>query len=345
MPRLRLLGGPCAALALLASTGCTAGRVTAPPPEPARTSDAPRLDEAESHYQRAFSLGGEGKAAEALPDALRATGLDAGKSRYWELLGMLYLQLEKPAEARAAIDKTLALEPDNAQALFVLGMLHLDEGRADEALAAYEKARAARPDFTLAHYNAGQLHQLRGEAAEALECFQKAAGLEPEDWKTRAKLVQMHQTLGHKAERDSERESLLLLRQAGKVDKDYFVREQFSVDGQNVMAVENFELEGDWARRYEFQVFKPGAERPSLVLSLGSYAFVNALNREDDAKEGGKKEKGPRLFHLDGYHPDNSHDTYGFFQGEPSYDETREQVLAILQGELRPMSSTKPPPP
>lgn len=339
MPRLRLLGTLCAAL--LASTGCTAGRATAPPPEPARGSDAPRLEEAESLYQRAFTLGGEGKAAEALPDALRATELDAGKSRYWELLGMLYLQLEKPAEARAAINKTLALEPDNAQALFVLGMLYMDEGRADEALAAYEKARAAKPDFTLAHYDAGQLHQLRGEDAEALDCFQKAAELEPEDWKTRAKLVQLHQALGHKAQRDSERESLLLLRQAGKVDKEYFVRDQFTVGGQNVMAVENFELEGEWARRYEFQVFKPGAERPSLVISLGSYAFVNALNRDEDGKEGARK--GPRLFHLDGYHPDNSHDTYGFFQGEPSYDETREQVLAILQGELKPMSSTKPP--
>ncbi|WP_158501712.1 tetratricopeptide repeat protein [Vitiosangium sp. GDMCC 1.1324] len=292
-------------------------------------------DQPEPHYIKAFILGGRNQAEAALAGATRATELDARQGRYWQLLGTLYLQLDRPGESRAAIDKTLALEPGNAQALFFLGLLHMDQGRPDEALAAYEKACESEPDFAMAHYNAGQLYQLRGEAAPALERFQKAAELEPQDWRTRAKLVQLHQALGHKAQRDTEREALLLLHQAGKVDKDYFVREQFNEAGRTVMAVENFELEGDWARRYEFQVYAPGQERPTLVISLGSYAFANAFAREKDPT-------GPRLFHLDGYHPDNAHDTYGFFQGEPSYDETREMVLSILRGQLKPMSSTKP---
>lgn len=292
-------------------------------------------DQAESHYIKAFLLGGQGKAEAALAHATRATELEPGQGRYWQLLGTLYLQLDKPAEARAALDKTLALEPRNAQALFVLGLLAMDQGRADEALAAYEKAREYEPEFAMAHYNAGQLLQLRGDAAAALERFQKAADLEPEDWRTRAKLVQLHQALGNKEKRDAEREALLLLRQAGKVDQAYFVREQFQEAGRTVMAVENFELEGDWAKRYEFQVYAPDQERPALVLSLGSYAYTNAFAREKDPT-------GPRLFHLDGYHPDGTHDTYEFFNGEPSYDEIRAMVVSILKGELEPMSSTKP---
>ncbi|WNG40964.1 tetratricopeptide repeat protein [Archangium violaceum] len=292
-------------------------------------------NQAEPHFIKAFILGSGDAVEAALADARRATELDARQARYWQLLGTLYLQLDKPTEAREAIDKTLALEPDNAQALFVLGLLHMEQGKPDEALAAYEQARKSEPEFAMAHYNAGQLHQLRGDAAAALERFQKAAELEPQDWRTRAKLVQLHQALGHKEQRDAEREALLLLRQAGKVDKDYFIREQFSEAGRNVMVVENFELEGDWARRYEFQVYAPDQERPSFVISLGSYSFATTFAREKDPN-------GPRLFHLDGYHPDNAHDTYGFFQGEPSYDETREMVLSVLRGELKPMSSTKP---
>lgn len=291
-------------------------------------------DQAESHYIKAFLLGGQDKAGAALAHATRATELEPQRGRYWQLLGTLHLQLDELARAREALDKTLVLEPENAQAHFLVGLLAMEQGRPDEALASYEKAREYEPELALAHYNAGQLLQLRGEAAAALERFQQAAELEPEDWRTRTKLVQLHQTLGDKEKRDAEREALLLLRQAGKVDRDYFVREQFQEAGRGVMVVENFELEGDWARRYEFQVYGPDQERPELVVSLGSYAYTNAFAREKDPE-------GPRLFHLDGYHPDGAHDTYGFFNGEPSYDETREMVVSILKGELEPMSSTK----
>ncbi|HEX8440410.1 tetratricopeptide repeat protein [Archangium sp.] len=287
------------------------------------------------HYVRAFFLGAQGKAEEALADATRAAELEPKQGRHWQLLGTLYLQLDRSAEAQAAIDKALALEPRNAQALFFLGLLYMDQGKTEAALEAYEKARTYEPEFAMAHYNAGQLHQLRGESAQALECFQKAADLDPQDWRTRAKLVQLHQTLGNQEKRDAEREALLLLHQAGKVDKEYFVRDQFQEAGRTVIAVESFTLEGDWAKRYEFQVYAPDAREPALVISLGSYAFTNAFARE-------KNPSAPRVFHLDAYYPDKTHETYGFFEGEPSYDDTRARVVSILRGEVKPTSSTTP---
>jgi Flp pilus assembly protein TadD len=301
----------------------------------ARQALALAPDLAEPHYLQAFLLGGENQAEAALSHATRATELEPRQARYWHLLGTLYLQLERPAEARKAIGQTLALEPRNAQALFLLGLLHMDQGQPREALDAYEKAREAEPRFALAHYNAGQLRQLRGESTLALERFQTAADLDPQDWKTRAKLVQVHQTLGNKKQRDTEREAVLLLHQAGKVDKDYFIRDQFQESGRSVMVVENFELEGDWAKRYEFQVYEPDQEQPAFVVSLGSYAFANAFVKEKDPSA-------PRVFHLDGYYPGNVHETFGFFPSEPSYDETRELLVAILRGELKPQSSSKP---
>jgi|GEM_PF-963217 len=291
-------------------------------------------DSAESHYLRAFFLGGREQAPTALAEARRATELDPGLGRYWRLLGTLHLQLHQPTEARTAIERALALEPDDLQTLFLSGMLAEDEGKDDAALAAFERARTIAPDFALAHANAGRLLQERGQFEAALACFQKAADLEPRDWRARERLVQLHQALGHTAQRDAEREALLKLRQAGLVDQDFFIREQWREGERSIVVVENFDLTGDWARRYEFQVFAPGLERPERVISLGSYAFTNAFARE-------KNPSAPRLFHLDAYGADDSHETYGLFEGEPSYDNTRARVLAILHGELEPTSSTR----
>jgi tetratricopeptide (TPR) repeat protein len=291
-------------------------------------------DQAESHYLRAFLLGGTQPDA-ALTEILRATALAPHQGRYWQLRGTLHLQLAQPAEARAAITRALALEPRDAQTLFLLGLLSQEEGKPDEALAAHERAREAEPDFVLAHTHAGQILQQRGESAAALERFQTAATLEPRNWRTRERLVQLHQALGHLAKRDAEREALLKLYREGLVDQDYFIREQFREADHTVVVVENFELKGDWARRYEFQVYSPGEDKPVRVISLGSYAFTQTFAREKDPSR-------PRLFHLDAYAADNTHETYGLLEGEPSYDDTRAKVRAILRGELPPTSSTKP---
>ncbi|WP_095983742.1 tetratricopeptide repeat protein [Cystobacter fuscus] len=292
-------------------------------------------DQAEAHYLQAFLLGGARQPAAALAEARSATRLDPHQGRYWQLLGTLHLQLEQPTEARAALSRALEVEPHDAQGHFLLALLSLDEGKPDEALTALERARELEPDFVLAHTQAGQLLQQRGESTAALACFQKAATLEPRNWRTRESLVQVHQALGNTARRDAEREALLELRQEGLVDQDYFIRERWREGEHTVVVVEDFELKGDWAKRYEFQVYAPGGKQPVRVISLGSYAFTNAFAHEQDPSL-------PRLFHLDAYAPDDTHETYGLFQGEPSYDDTRAKVLAILRGELEPTSSTKP---
>ena len=119
------------------------------------------------------------------------------------------------------------------------------------------------------------------------------------------------------------------------MEEDYFVRERFREADRTVVVVENLELTGDWAKRYEFQVYAPGGDTPERVLSLGSYAITQMVARE-------KNPSGPRVFHLDAYAADRTHETYGVFEGEPSYDDIRARVVAILRGELKPQSSSRP---
>jgi tRNA A37 threonylcarbamoyladenosine biosynthesis protein TsaE len=52
-----------------------------------------------------------------------------------------------------------------------------------------------------------------------------------------------------------------------------------------------------------------------------------------------KLQQDERLYHLDLYRP-KRHETYAFYQGKPSYETVRTNVMSILAGDLKPASST-----
>jgi hypothetical protein len=217
------------------------------------------------------------------------------------------------------------------------------EKRYTEALAAYRAVLARMPGQHVCLYNAGLTAYLAKDFAAAVDFWKELEAISPADGQLRAKLVQGYQALGRIGDRDRERAALFALWREGK-DPDlqrrsFYCREQFEVDGKKVMADEHFELKGKWAKRYVFSVLGPAGNKPEVTISLGSYESTDAF-----ARETGQVKEGERLFHLDGYSPDGSHTTYGMFKVEPTYEETREMVIKIVRGELRPGSSTLPHP-
>lgn len=52
----------------------------------------------------------------------------------------------------------------------------------------------------------------------------------------------------------------------------------------------------------------------------------------------GKLESGERLYHLDLYRP-KTHETYAFYAGKPTYETVRTEVMSILSGDAKPVSS------
>lgn len=188
----------------------------------------------------------------------------------------------------------------------------------------------AHPEDPDAHFNLGLAYQLEGKNAQALPEFEAAVSLAPDDWHSVAKLIQINQALGQLGERDRRRTQLLEMYRAGKVvnpKMDVFCREQTVVGKNRVMVMESFELKGDRAVRYTFNVIPDDGTTttPAFLISLGSYEWDQAVWRRE-----GKLGPGERVFHLDGYWPDGSHATYGFFKGEPSYDDVRKIVFELL---------------
>jgi Flp pilus assembly protein TadD len=79
-------------------------------------------------------------------------------------LGSTHLALGRLDEARAALERSLRLEPRSERALTEIGRLHAVEGRLDEAVGALRQAIAINPEFPEPHYYLAGIHRARGEA-------------------------------------------------------------------------------------------------------------------------------------------------------------------------------------
>jgi tetratricopeptide (TPR) repeat protein len=83
------------------------------------------------------------------------------------------------AEAARLFNRTLTLDPDNAEAHFYLGWIYRMQGKADEAITELKKALAADPDHELAYRNLGDLYLERGMLADAIDAFNRAIAINP----------------------------------------------------------------------------------------------------------------------------------------------------------------------
>jgi tetratricopeptide (TPR) repeat protein len=88
-------------------------------------------------------------------------------------LALVYLHDERRADARAALERALALDAGHAAANTQLGILLREEGEFAAAEAAYRRALDANPEYGLAHYNLAVLLDLYlRRTAEALEHYE-----------------------------------------------------------------------------------------------------------------------------------------------------------------------------
>ena len=196
--QLVLLGAAAAALALAACAGTAPGGPGAPPEsraavdsaartaadEPrrrrARGTQAPAVDEAAPVPEGAARSYERALAAMAREDWLEAElELEQLVLEHDELAGphvnlaIVYMHDGRDDDARAALERALAIEPAHAAAANQLGILSRRQGKFAEAEDAYRRAIDADPAYALAHYNLGVLLDLYlHRPAEALEQYE-----------------------------------------------------------------------------------------------------------------------------------------------------------------------------
>ncbi len=162
-------------LAMAALVGVTAGCASTRP-----ASDLDRL-KAQGAYERAIGHMQAREAGAALTGAQEAVAFDGNVAVYRDLLGLIYLQLQRPDQAVEHFQRAVQIDPKFADAHFHLGTALAESRRWEEAVATYRTAIALPnitvPDF--AHQNLGvALYNLR-RYREAEQALRFAISLDP----------------------------------------------------------------------------------------------------------------------------------------------------------------------
>jgi tetratricopeptide (TPR) repeat protein len=94
-------------------------------------------------------------------------------------LAVLYMELNRPAQAVPHFEAALRLKAGSAAAHFNYGTALGAAGRLEEATGQYRRALELRPDYAIAHNNLGSALLQLGRTDAALASFREAARVDP----------------------------------------------------------------------------------------------------------------------------------------------------------------------
>ena len=147
-----------------------------------------------------FRQGQADAALAAVQESLRlASGRDV-ESKY--ILGAMYHELGRPADAEPLLAEVLAQRPDLPQVLVLQGLVKLELRKLDEADALFERVVQRDPGSRWARLGLAVIDRARGDLADARTQFEKLAADQP-DWPL------VHFQLGQTLLQEGQREAAL----------------------------------------------------------------------------------------------------------------------------------------
>ena len=102
-----------------------------------------------------------------------------GFAPVWANLGGTLGELDRPAEALAAFERALGLDPASPQALNNVGVVRRELGRLAESEAAFRQVIKLTPELAFGHYNLGHTLFLQGRFQAALAAYAAGQGRDP----------------------------------------------------------------------------------------------------------------------------------------------------------------------
>jgi tetratricopeptide (TPR) repeat protein len=115
-----------------------------------------------------------GRASAALPLLVESTSLDPGRSRAWDVRGVVEARLQMLPEAVRSYEKALEVDPENPHAWEHLGLALGRLGKLDRAETAFRRLIELDPEGFAAHLRLGVLLLDSGRAHDALPELKRA---------------------------------------------------------------------------------------------------------------------------------------------------------------------------
>jgi Tfp pilus assembly protein PilF len=136
---------------------------------------------ARSTYEQGLGNLAESRVALGMAGLKEAVQLDPRNATYRNALGVVYLDMRRPAEAQAEFQKATELEPGFAEAHHNLGLAFAEQKRYEQAIAAYRRALSlpmyATPE--IAYYNLGNAYLGLNQPRDAEDAFRAAVQINP----------------------------------------------------------------------------------------------------------------------------------------------------------------------
>jgi tetratricopeptide (TPR) repeat protein len=127
-------------------------------------------------------------------------------------IGLTYIEWEKYSEARASLEKGLALSRDNARALYYLAIVERRAGNSEAELTDLTKVVAAYPQSRDARRELGVYYYQQHQPEEAIKQFEALQAIDPDDVAAHYNLAILYKRMGLK-EKASEQAALFATKQ------------------------------------------------------------------------------------------------------------------------------------
>jgi tetratricopeptide (TPR) repeat protein len=235
-----------------------------------------------------------------------------------------------------------AAEPPNQDEAFHL----LQEGKRKEALRAFDAILASKPlDPSPALFATSAISLEDGDWRAARPRVRQLVKLRPASLQAWELMIQVDQAANDIPDRNAAISSLYAAWRSA-VDpaiqsRVSFVRDRIFGPKRTLIGQETLDPGGDDIVRF---VFQPGDEagNPTHLILLRSDEATNQRWRDN-----GTVPFGTQVYHLDAVERlPNGRQTvqpYEFYLEEPNYDQVRDKVVAILNGEAKPLSGDADP--
>jgi len=174
---------------------------------PAAIRHDPTNRERWNDYGIGLLLQGDLRGAEAA--FLEVTEIDPAYADGWVNVARARLDEGRTVEARAALERALALAPTLAKTHFFLGMVFKNLGQYDDARGHFERARSQYPRDRVVRNQLGRVLFLQRRFNDAIAEFQAALAVDPEDLQAHYNLMLCYQGLGE-ADQAAREERLYL---------------------------------------------------------------------------------------------------------------------------------------
>jgi predicted TPR repeat methyltransferase len=121
-----------------------------------------------------------GRINESLIASQKSVQLDPQDAEAYYNLGVILQELGRLNEAEVSLRQAIALKPNYAEAHINLGVIMNEQGRLDEAGVSLRQAIALKPDYAEAHINLGNTLKELGRLDEAGVSLRQAIALKPD---------------------------------------------------------------------------------------------------------------------------------------------------------------------